>query len=711
MLFLRWRSRDVPVLDAPTFTGNLINGQTLTAGALSADLPYVQTQYQWKAAASPYTTYANISSATASTYLLTGDEIGDRIILSARVRGADGWSEWTDSAPSAIVQDSPALPLEITGTPVASALQGSPYSFTVTGLNGVPGTSPKYTFALVGAWPPGITITPNAAGDQATISGSPTTAGTFGGLSVSVSDSILTTVSTATFAINVSAAGSYPKLVPGSGWTGATAAPASRGSAANVGYGFECFLGWAVEQFPTITGQHLIEVVAGHTGPQADWEADGTPLFGMYSVEASVDNGPWVLIAPSYDASVNRWSYRFRIDAADFADGTWKTNGKREVRVRAVGKNGVGMTLQGSTDVWPYAFPGFFFSTNANGTLTTTTKYCDSAATNGDTTGDGSSGNPYRTIGKAATVVGQGGIIKLKAGSYTLNGVSSQLTDNGRWLTIRANDGVAASAVRVSGGGASSWRVFRTQIIGVTTTNPLPMNANYALHIDGSICDQGAANVRVLDNSPWNHGVSTALTYITNSSVTNFSFGPTNARLVKGCTIGTIASDVFTNCLVVLNCTVDALLAGQRESSAGVWDGGGNFHPDTFQYNRGAPTTSEYWWGAYHYNVDITTGNANAQGIFLKDVGAHNRIFAINWAFVLKINTSAGYSPPNNARNALYKQSSDTLRNSMFYNVSLTNGIKDWAGPCDDVIAINMTLTNMLGGNNSIPSSILNYTP
>jgi len=696
----------------PTLTGSLINGQTITGSDGTWDRAYVDIQYRWLSADAPYASYSAIGGATSASFTLTGTEIGKRIIRSARVRNRDGWSAWADSSVSAIVQDSPALPLDLTGTPITTALQGSPYSFVVTALNGEPAVSPpKYTFSLGGSWPPGLTMSVDTDGNQATISGTPALAGNYGGLTVNVLDSAANADSIGPFTITVAAAGIYQKLVPGTGWTAATDAPAARGSAANVGYGFECFLGWAVEQFPTITGQHLLEIVAGHTGPKTDWEADGTHLYGMYSVEASVDNGPWVLLAPSYDASVNRWSYRCVIDAADFADGTWKTNGKREVRVRAVGKNGLGMTLQGSTDVWPYAFPGFFFSTNAGGTLTTTTKYCDSAATDGDTTGDGSSGNPYRTIGKAATVVGQGGIIKLKAGSYTLNGVSSQLTDNGRWLTIRANDGVAASAVRVSGGGASTWRVFRTQLIGVTTTNPLPLNVNYALHIDGSICDQGAANVRVLDNSPWNHGIGSALTYITNSSVTNFSFGPTSARLVKGCTIGTIASDVFTNCLVVLNCTVDALLAGQRESSAGVWDGGGNFHPDTHQLNRGAVTASEFWWGVYHCNVTMTTGNANAQGLFYKDCGAIRRVFVINWRLVIKINPSAGYTPPNNARNAIYLHPTETMRNSMFYDVHITNGIKDWGGPCEDVVAINMTLVNMLGGSNSIPSSILNYTP
>lgn len=699
MLFLHWRSRDVPVLDAPTFTGNLINGQTLTAGALSADLPYVQTQYKWKAAASPYTTYADISGATSSTNLLTGDEIGDRIILSVRVRGADGWSEWTDSAPSTIVQDSPALPLAITGTPVTSALQGSPYSFTVTALNGTPGVSPKYTFALVGSWPPGISITPNAAGDQATISGTPTIAGTYGGLSVSVSDSIFTTVNVATFAINVSAAGIYPKLVPGSGWTGGTAAPAARGSAANVGYPYQCNLWWANEQYETITGQKVLELVAGHTGTLADWQADGTPLFGMYSVEASVDDGPWRLISPSYDAVSNRYGYRFIIDAADFADGVWSST-RREVRVRAVGKNGQGRVLQGDDFNWP----GYRFSTNAGSGLTTTIKYC--AANGNDTTGDGSSGNPYRQPGKAAQVIGAGGgIIKLKSGSYTLGGVSS-FTDNGRWLTIQADDGLSRSEVTINA--TSTWVVQRTKLKSLTTTKVVPMPINGALCFDNCVCDQGAANVRVLDNAPYNYSGANKRVYFVDSYITNWAYGGDGVSLYRNCQIGTIASDVFRSTRCALNCSVNTILAGQRESSAGVWDGGGNYHPDFMQpYRNGG----SYHWGGMMYNITATTGNANTQGPFFKDATEHIGFFMINMDLVLKPDLSKGYSPPNVERNAIYLQNVETMRNSMFYECTFTNGIRAWSGACDDVVAINLELINMLSNANSVPSQMLNYTP
>lgn len=69
----------------------------------------------------------------------------------------------------------------ISGTPVLTATENSAYAgFTVTTSGG----KSTYTYALVGTWPTGISINTSSGA----VSGTPTVAGTFAGLSVKVAD-------------------------------------------------------------------------------------------------------------------------------------------------------------------------------------------------------------------------------------------------------------------------------------------------------------------------------------------------------------------------------------------------------------------------------------------------------------------------------------------------------------------------------------------
>lgn len=711
MLFIHQHSLVPPANTvAPTLTGNLINGQVLTGSDGTWDATYVDIQYRWQSASAPYTTYAAIGGATSASFTLTGTEIGKRIIRGIRVRNADGWSEWADSSASGIVQDSPSLPLDLVGTPITSAVINSPYSFTVAANNGEPaGSPPYYSFSLGGTYPPGVTITPNADGDEATISGPFTSAGNYSGLTVNVTDDAANSDSIGPFSINVIES-SAVKLTPGSGWTGTTAALASQGSSANVGWGHKPFMGWADVQFPTLTEPTIIKFFVFTVSTLADYQANLTPVFGNKTVQASVGNGAWADVTATLDPVENAWLYSVLIDPADFPDGTWTTGALREIRVRAVGKNGDGDVLQG-TGIY---MPGFFFSTNDGGSLTTTTKY---VSTTGSDSADGSSGTPYRTIGKAATVVGQGGIIKLKAGNHRLGDVTAELTDNGRWLTIQPDDGLTWADVAITSvGSASQWRVKRTRFKGLRSNQMIPHNANYAFWFDDCYWDQnynrpaGEDWVRVAGKGPVNPAVGNLLTYYTDTYITNFSFGPQSARLVRGVHVERSHEDVYGNSHVVLNCSTNILLSGKRESSPGVWDGGGNAHPDVAQYNMGASIyTQDRSWGGLQYNVSHPTGLANAQGPFFKDVGYMRRIFIINFDMVLM----------NSGRNSLYlhrKTENGVLNNthmtgSMFFNVNIRYGIRDWAGTCDDVVAIDLVLRDMASGANSVPSQMLNYTP
>jgi hypothetical protein len=92
-------------------------------------------------------------------------------------------------------------PPVIAGVPVTSGREGEAYAgFSVSASRGVA----PYTFALVGTWPGGITITPRIGAPRiADIAGTPNAPGTFTDLSVRVTDAIGATVELPLFAVIV----------------------------------------------------------------------------------------------------------------------------------------------------------------------------------------------------------------------------------------------------------------------------------------------------------------------------------------------------------------------------------------------------------------------------------------------------------------------------------------------------------------------------
>ena len=103
--------------------------------------------------------------------------------------------------------------LSIAGTVPNEMVVGEPYdSIDITASGGIT----PYTFSLQGAWPAGITI--NSA--TGVISGTPTTVGTYAGLTVRVTDAALTQANLPTFTIIVSPA--VPLSISGTPVTTAT---------------------------------------------------------------------------------------------------------------------------------------------------------------------------------------------------------------------------------------------------------------------------------------------------------------------------------------------------------------------------------------------------------------------------------------------------------------------------------------------------------
>lgn len=92
------------------------------------------------------------------------------------------------------VADLLKTPLTISGTPVLTGQNGVAYTgFTVAGRGGVP----PYVYSFVGTWPTGLAINSSTGA----VTGTPTEAGTFAGLSVEAEDADGNTAQLAPFTL------------------------------------------------------------------------------------------------------------------------------------------------------------------------------------------------------------------------------------------------------------------------------------------------------------------------------------------------------------------------------------------------------------------------------------------------------------------------------------------------------------------------------
>jgi hypothetical protein len=696
MLFRHQHSL-VPPLNTvlPTISGNLINGQVLTGSVGTWTGAYVETQYRWKSASAPYgdSDYSVIGGASAITFTQTATEIGKRIIFGARRRGRDGWSPWAESAPTNIVQDSPTLPVAISGTPITSVYQNSPYSFTVSALNGVPNASPPfYTFSLGGTWPSGATITPNANGDQATISGPFSSSGTYGGLTVNVLDSAANSNSLDTFSLVVVASNAL-KVTPGSGWTASTTGATNLGSPSGIGYGYSPGMWWAEPQHDELTGIRTFELIALHSGDQSALNAVNNPTFGMNYVEFSVDNGPWVQVNAAFDPTTNRYSYKIKVDPADFADGAPVTSGtiRRELRARGYPRNGNVGILQGD----PVGYGnvgGLRFTTNSGGTLTIAPTYVDGTSGN-DTTGNGTSGSPYKTPAKAVAAIAAanggspgGGTLYLKDGNYALTSLSAgNYTDNNRYLVIRPWPG--NSNVNITGNNSGGLRYAKTRFKDLNWKICYVVADYHYVLMENITIDLGSANLRNADMpAPVYNGYGRAhVTYI-GGSLTNCLNGPISARLVKDHACLTIGSDSYQSTWCVINSTADQFVEGVSTGQ----NGGGQIHGDLWQVQ--APGANWYWGGLL-YNVTANTGRLSGQGPFFANSLSWNNMFMIN----VDVKVPVG-------RNAM-QLSDGAMRNGLFWNLKVVNGNNRWLvvnASSDDIVGVDLQMIN-LSPNGTLP--------
>ena len=138
---------------APTITGTAQVGQTLTAGTtaiMDADgLTSVSYTYQWIRVATD-NTETNISSATASTYMLVAADQGTTVKVTVSFTDDANNPETLTSAATAAVSAAPNTPATGAPTITGTAQVGQTLTAVTTGIADADGlTSPTYTYQWI----------------------------------------------------------------------------------------------------------------------------------------------------------------------------------------------------------------------------------------------------------------------------------------------------------------------------------------------------------------------------------------------------------------------------------------------------------------------------------------------------------------------------------------------------------------------------------
>ena len=224
----------------------------------------------------------------------------------------------------------------------------------------------------------------------------------------------------------------------------ALAVPANQGSSGDYGYADPAVGNWDSAPYQTYTTVQTVGVDAYHQPTLAQQAA--FQQSNIDHVSCAVDGGPLATVyAPTLNTETGVVDYVFTIDPSTMNDGP------HEMRCTITPTTGLPLVLQGDRNELAYLTSGytssaasFMFSTNSHGTLASPTIYISNSGS--DTTGNGTSGNPYATITKARNVIAAAeinrvddGVICLAPGSYVYgDGVSATKYINPRgWLTIQ----------------------------------------------------------------------------------------------------------------------------------------------------------------------------------------------------------------------------------------------------------------------------------
>jgi len=386
-------------------------------------------------------------------------------------------------------------------------------------------------------------------------------------------------------------ANTIPILLPGSGFSGPTQEPGPNGSGPKV-------IGkWDVIPHQAFSGILSIGVTAFHVNR-------------VDRVEFSVEGGPWTPVGSmDFNARTGVWEFTALIRAQDFFDG--------RVEVRAIAY---------PTSGQPRLLPSLFLTANAGGGVPQTVMWAD-ASGGSDSSGDGSQGNPFQTIFRAAKEIQSrngscdNGTVYLKPGSYNYAGKGSQtgtITTTDTWLTVQAAPGVAPSAVTIytsSSNDALDTRLVRLKDLTNRTKIKSRANQGYKLWFDGVVCHNNGdllTYVPWASNTEWDGGL-----YFTDGEVWGTKAGLVNFDFVRNSYLHDLGEDALKQDLFVVNVVVDDVSAPN----------GSGFHADTYQINSNSQVDNVILYGLKGTNLD-------AQGIFTRagnyGYGPHSNIAIVN---------------------------------------------------------------------------------
>jgi hypothetical protein len=419
-------------------------------------------------------------------------------------------------------------------------------------------------------------------------------------------------------------------VVPGSGWVGETAEE-QFGSIKDSTYEAQSIAHWNAAPYQPLRSTIKASVIAFH-------------INGIDRVEFAADGGDWVSVTtPTWNSETSSYDYNVELDVSNFTDAT-----QPEIRAR-VYPNGAGLSR---------VLSGWFVNVRSGASEFAEVAYVDSVS-GSDTTGDGTSGTPYRSINKAiaSLVTLNGAAVYCKAGDYVMSEAAQYKMNEDEWLTITTAPGVASGSVvvipPVDDGDADAWREnyrLRVQKIkwknitfdateGGTMTAIAPNGATgdqlltYAW-IDS--CDMtGAWNADTdpeATGQPGQKAANGALfsggLYVTNTVMSRFEDGPLSARLARGCSVSKCQGDLYSYIRCVVNCTAD-----DNGTQSGA-------HRDMYQIGNDEPVDTTYDNYIFH-NVKIT--NTYGQGVFLGgDNARFHNVAIVNVYCVCPINPPKG---------------------------------------------------------------------
>lgn len=267
-----------------------------------------------------------------------------------------------------------------------------------------------------------------------------------------------------------------------------------------------------------------------------------------------------------------------RAQTSAIGDG-WKVWGASAVDISGLDDGALTLTVTATYD-WTAETRSdsiTIYNNNGGGLDATNGLYYVSTSGN-DTTGDGSTGTPYRNIGKAFDQMradgDAGGTVRIKdAGNWNMQeGGSGSIWNNTRPLIIEPdpaagladtdvviyddNSGLYAESIRGNLSGFVIFRNLKININNAATDGYIAQIVNSHVFDNVLVSHDGSSSPAVSATTSWNGSTAyTACAY--NSAVDQSLKGFSSYLRVINCTVARTASDTLANCLYVSHLEVD----------------------------------------------------------------------------------------------------------------------------------------------------------